>query len=108
MDIRFHEKLYRDGISDRKLKRIRRKVSRGTAKLNLFFITLPLGENGLLEIYWYPELLQKAYRELDKTLVVVGIADSREDAFYRIEEIVEDVGWETGDIPITHFFEEQP
>lgn len=107
MDIRFHEKLYRDGISDRKLKRIRKKVLRGVAKLKLYLVTLPLGDNGILEIYWYPELLQKAYHELDKTLVVVGIADSREAAFQRIEEIVEDVGWETGDVPIMHFFEEQ-
>lgn len=106
MDIIFHEKLYRDGISGRKMKRIRKKVRKQSAKLNLFFVTLPLGDSGILEVYWYPELLQKAYQELDKKLIVVGIANSREDAFLRIEEIVTDVGWQNGDIPIAEYFKE--
>ena len=104
MDIIFHEKLYRDGISDRKYKRIRRKVRAGKAKLNLFFVTLPLNGNGLLEIYWYPELLQKAYQQLQKNLVVVGIAGSREEAFSQIEDIISDVGWSMGDIPVEAYF----
>lgn len=106
MDIIFHEKLYRDGISDRKLKRIIKKVQKGSAKLNLFLITLPLNDNGVLEIYWYPELLQKAYRELERTLTVVGIAGSREEAFSMVEDIVIDVGWQTGEIPIAQYFKE--
>lgn len=106
MDIKFHEKLYSDGISGGKLKRICKRVKKGYAKLNLYLVTLPLGDGGLLEIYWYPELLQKAYKELDKTLTVVGVSKSREDALSIIEEIIADVGWQTGDIPIVHFFEE--
>ena len=106
MDIRFHEKLYSNGISDRKLHRIQKKVKKGCAKIKLYFVTLPLGEKGLLEIYWYPELLQKAYKDLDETLTVVGIADSREAAMERVCEIIEDVGWQTGEIPIVHFFKE--
>lgn len=106
MDIIFHEKLYRDGISDRKLKRICKKIKNQSPKLNLFLITLPLGNQGVLEVYWYPELLQKVYQELDKQLTVVGIANSREDAFLQIEEIVTDVGWQTGDVPIAEYFKE--
>lgn len=106
MDIIFHEKLYRDGISDRKLKRICNKIRKGSVKLDLFLITLPLNDNGVLEIYWYPELLQKAYRELNKTLTIVGIAGSREEAFSLVEDIITDVGWQTGDIPIAQYFKE--
>ncbi len=108
MDIRFHKKLYRDGISERELKRICKKIRKKSVKLNLFLITLPLNENGVLEIYWYPELLQKAYQQLDRTLVVVGIANSREEAFSLVEDIVTDVGWQTGQIPVAQYFKELP
>lgn len=107
MDIVLHEKLYRDGISNWTLRRIRKKVKRKSVNLKWFFVTLPLGDNGILEVYWYPELLQKAYKELDKSLTVVGIAKSREDAFALIEEIITDVGWDCGKIPINDFFKEK-
>ncbi len=107
MDIIFHEKIYRDGISQREWKHIQKKVKQKRAKLNLYFITLPLFDNGILEIYWYPELLQKAYKDLQAKMIVVGIAHSREEAYEQIEEIVTDVGWQTGEIPITEYFRER-
>lgn len=107
MDIRFHEKLYNDGLSDRKLAAIRKKIKRKSPKLNLFLITLPVGGQGILEIYWYPELLQSFYQKMDIELVVVGIARSRNDAFVLIEKIVKDIGFDAGQIPIEQFFKER-
>lgn len=106
MNIQFHEKLYRDGISDRKLASIQRKIKKKSPKLELFLITFPIGKEGILEIYWYPELLQSVYQNMDVELIVVGIAKSRLDAFYLIEQIISDVGCEAGNIPVRDYFEE--
>jgi hypothetical protein len=104
MDIRIHEQLYSQGISDRKLVSLKKKIQKKFPKLDLFLVTLPLGSEGLLEVYWYPELLQKHYQQLDTELFVVGIATSREDAFHLIEQIVLDVGYENGKILIKDYF----
>lgn len=106
MTIKFHEKLYRDGISDKKYISIKKKVNRKSPKINLFFIALPISNQGLLEIYWYPELLQEAYQKLETELVIVGIANSREEAFALVEEIITDIGVEGHVIPVYEYFKE--
>ena len=106
MRIRFHEKLYSDGISDRRLAALRKKVARWSPKLNLFLITLPLGKQGVLEIYWYPELLQKVYRQMEGELVVVGMAYDRNTAFELIRQIISEIGVQGECIPVKEFFEE--
>lgn len=106
MDIRFHEKLYRDEISDHKLSVLQKRIKKRKPKLNLFLVTLPLGSQGLLEVYWYPELLQSYYRNLDVSLTVVGIAKSREQAFEMVSQIVNDAGICEGNVPINEFFKE--
>lgn len=107
MDILFHEKMYHNGYSEKKIAKIRKKIQKLSPKLNLFLVTLPIGPEGILEVYWYPELLQNVYRRSSEQLVVVGLAPSREDAFELIEQIIQDVGWETGNIPIRDYFEER-
>lgn len=104
MDIRVHEQLYSEGISDRKLASFKRKIRKKSPKLNLFLVTLPLGDEGLLEVYWYPELLQTYYRNMDVELLVVGMATTRDVAFHLIEQIVLDVGFRDGKIPIKDYF----
>ena len=104
MDIRVHEQLYSEGISDRKLVSIQKKIKKKSPKLDLFLVTLPLGNEGILELYWYPELLQRYYQEMKVELVVVGIATKRDQAFHLIEQIVLDAGCENGEIPIKDYF----
>ena len=106
MDIRFHEKLYTDGLSDKKLASAKKKIKRKSPKINLFLITLPVGKQGILEIYWYPELLQSFYQNMDIEMTVVGIARSRETAFELIKMMIKDIGCEKGQIPIEQFFKE--
>ncbi len=96
MNIRIHEQLYSEDISDRKLAVLKKKLIKKSVKLDLFLVTLPLGKEGILEIYWYPELLQNFYKKLEIDLLVVGIAKSREDAFHLIEQIVLDAGIDEG------------
>lgn len=106
MDIQFHKKLYSDKLSNHKLSVLRKKIEKGTPKLNLFLVTLPIGSQGLLEVYWYPELLQSHYRKMDVSLMVVGIAKSREQAFDLVSQIVNDAGVCKGNIPINDLFKE--
>lgn len=106
MDIRFHEKLYSDGLSSKKLVSIKKKIKRKSSKINLFLITLPIGKQGILEVYWYPELLQSFYQDMKTEVIVVGMAFSRESAFELIEKMIKDIGYKKGDIPIEQFFKE--
>lgn len=106
MTYRFHDNLYTDGLSERKIKSICKQVQKGKIKLGIFLITLPLVEEGLLEIYWYPELLQPVYRKIQQEVCVVGIAKNREDAYSLVERIVKDVGCSNGNIPVADFFKE--
>ncbi len=94
MVFRFREQLYSDGFSDRKLKSVCRQIKYGKVNPCIFIITLPLTDDGILEIYRYIELLQPPYRKLKQEVKVVGIAKSREDAFSLVERIVKDVGVE--------------
>lgn len=82
----------------------KKKIQKKSPKLHLFLITLPLGNQGILEVYWYLELLQPFYRKMEKEAVVVGIAEDREEAFALIEMIIKDIGLQDGKIPINEFF----
>lgn len=106
MKIRFHEKLYIDGITKRKLLSIQKKVRRFSPKFQVYLVTLPIGNQGILEVYWYPELLQKVYRRMEHELVVVGVAADRAGAFSLIENIVSDMLANENRICVEHFFEE--
>ena len=101
----FCDKLYSDGFSEKKLRSVRDKILNGKLKMGVFLITLPLVDDGILEIYWYPEFLQPAYKNTDREVTVVGIARSREDAFSLVERIVKDVGLNEGKLPIMEYFE---
>lgn len=104
MKFRFSEKMYSDGFSEKKLKSTCNKIKYGKVMVNVFLVTLPLTQDGILEIYRYAELLQPPYRKLDQEVMVVGIAKSREDAFSLVERIVKAVGFEEGKLPINDYF----
>lgn len=104
MVIHFHEQLYSEGITDRKLASFKKKIKKKSLKLDLFLVTLPLGKEGVLEVYWYPELLQRYYQSMNAELIVVGMAKNRDEAFHVIEQIVLDVGMEDGILPVKDYF----
>lgn len=106
MEIRFHKQLYKDKISDFQFAAIRRKMKKGSPKLDLFLITLPVGMQGILEVYWYPELLQPFYQQMDAEFVVVGLAWNRRSAFHLIQKIVQDAGFVEGKGSIRDYFKE--
>ena len=87
----FSDKLYSDGFSEKKLKSVRNQILHGKIKIGIFLVTLPLVDDGILEIYWYPEFLQPIYKAFEQEVTVVGVAKSREDAFSLVERIIKDV-----------------
>lgn len=106
MKIRFHKKLYKDGISNRRISKIIKMIRKGKIPVSVFLITLPLKADGILEVYWYPELMQTVYQKMDKELVVVGIANQRQEAFELIRDMVSDMMEENKNISVKEFFEE--
>ncbi|MDO5156716.1 MAG: hypothetical protein Q4D51_12200 [Eubacteriales bacterium] len=106
MEIRFHEKLYKDGMSNRKIRTIQRIVKKGKVPFPVFLITLPIGKQGILEVYWYPELMQTAYKKMETELVVVGIATQRAQAFELISLMISDAVADNNDISVKEFFGE--
>lgn len=107
MNIVFHNNMYTDGFSLKQVNNVKKKIKRLSPKLRLFLVTLPVGKQGILEIYWYPELLQKVYRNYDGDMIVIGLAKTREEAFELVEQIIRDVGWQDGSIPVLNYFEER-
>lgn len=106
MNIRFHKRLYSSHMSKWKLISIQNKIKRHSKKLAVFLITLPIGNQGMMEIYWYPELLQSYYQKMNVELEVIGIAYTRREAFELVKDIVEDAGVPEGKVSIVEFFKE--
>lgn len=105
MNIRFHEKLYMN-MSDKEIASIKKKIRKKSPKLYLFLITLPVGNQGILEVYWYPELLQPVYQKMKTEIIVVGLAHSREEAFDIIKTIITQTGLQDDNIAVDEFFKE--
>ncbi len=88
--------LYTYGIRDRKLDKILKRISKGKRVHNLYVIVLPLGRDGLLEIYVYNQLLQPFYRPVVDQIHVLGVALSKEDAEELVLQMVQDM-YDAGD-----------
>ena len=86
--ILFHSKLYVGSDLVESKRKVLRKLKQGKLQMGVFVITLPLGENDMLEIYPSYVLLQKAFKNFNVT--VVGIAGEQETAFELIETMMND------------------
>ncbi len=99
----FHDRLY---VADNLLKskrKVLKNLKQGKLQLGVFVITLPLGDEDMLEIYPSYVLLQKVYME--QKMTVVGIADSEESAFSLVEKMTLDCLKEKSDANVRAFFE---
>lgn len=83
--------LYTYGISDKKLDKILPKIRKGKIVPNLYLVTLPLFEDGILEIYDYNQLLQPYYKTLDEKIIIVGMSLDRGGASDIVTSIVQDM-----------------
>ena len=94
--MKLFSRMYVRGIPDRKVIPTMRKMKRNQSLSSIFCITLPVFQDGVLEIYEYEELRQPIYDELEHLAIVIGITDSREDAEELVRLIVDEVYQNTG------------
>lgn len=89
--MKLYNRMYVRGIPDKKVIPTMRKMKRKKSVSGLYCITLPVFEDGILEIYEYSELLQDVYEELEHPVIVIGIAGSYIDAEEMVRLIVDEV-----------------
>lgn len=85
------ESMYTYDIGERKQKRILRKIRQKKKIRNLYLVTLPLGGDGLLEVFPYNQLLQAYYQSLGDSIVVVGMAKQKSKAMELLLLMVQDM-----------------
>ncbi|MBR1674421.1 MAG: hypothetical protein IJ703_05620 [Eubacterium sp.] len=73
--------------------------------MNLFLITFPIADKGMLEIYNYNVLLQPYYRKLEDEVIIVGISDKKEGAEEILRQIVEETVRETGGLDVKEYID---
>lgn len=71
---------------------------------NLYIVTTPLFEAGIMEIYNYNELLQPYYKKKKVTINILGISSSKEHAKELVRDIIEDTYNEYGSADILKYF----
>lgn len=85
------DSLYTYGLNDRKIDRILKRMQKGKVIKDLHVVTLPLFEDGILEIYKYDQLLQPFYKSFGDDICVVGLAADKSSASELVTEIVQNM-----------------
>ncbi len=98
----WHDRLFMDSVVKQEPENYMRDVEEGKWKCSLYCVTLPSNGDNLLDIYHVNEFRFPHYRR--KTLVVVGLAVSRDSACELVREIVESVYRETQDVDVGKYF----
>lgn len=94
--MKLYNQMYVRGIPDKKVIPTMRKMKRKKSLSDLYCITLPVFQDGILEIYEYRELLQDIYEDLEHPVIVIGIADSYNNAEEMVCFIVDEVFQNSG------------
>lgn len=96
LHMKLYNRMYVRGIPDRKVIPTMNRMKRGKKVRDLYCITLPVFKDGILEIYEYSELLSDIYDSLEHPVIVIGIADSAENAAEMVRMIVDEVYQNSG------------
>ena len=86
--ILFHDRLYVAKDLLKSKRKVLKNLKQGKLQPGVYVITLPLGDEDMLDIYPSYVLLQKAFKNFNVT--VVGIAGEQETAFELIETMMND------------------
>ena len=84
-----------------KENKICRKLKYGVGMLNVYVITLNQG-NDNFDIYYCPYLKQKALRK--RSLCVIGLAGSHEEAVMMVTGLIRDIYTKTGNTDFKVYF----
>jgi hypothetical protein len=104
--MRFHiaDNLYTEAINEKKVRRLILRLKLKRPVKNLFVVTMPLYDAGIMEIYDYNELLQPFYRKKKQNLEVLGLSSTRDGAKCIVANILEDSYDKLGTPDIGQFF----
>lgn len=103
---RINRRMYRsegDGGARRASQAVKRAVS-ARKPVDIYVITLPVFDDGILEIYNLAELGQRAYASGDTEIHIVGAAPTRIQAMLIVRDIVDDIYKKTGGVDVKGFF----
>lgn len=98
--MRFYKNLYK-GDSIKNVESVKWKLKHGAGQLDIYLITLSMGEEDQLNIFHNAMLKQKIFRKIDYQ--VVGIAKGREEAMNLVKQITDDCLKETGTANIKEY-----
>jgi hypothetical protein len=101
--MKLYNQMYVRGIPDKKVIPTMRRMKKLKKVSGLYCITLPVFQDGILEIYEYSELRQGLYEELEKPVIVIGIAGSYPDAEEMVRMIVDEVFQNSGGFDVEDY-----
>ncbi|HCA21627.1 MAG TPA: hypothetical protein DEO87_04545 [Lachnospiraceae bacterium] len=99
------EHVYSDIERGKKLNKQIRKIYKYKPAINLFLVTFPIADKGILEIYNYNVLLQPYYRQHEEEIIIVGISSKKDEAEELIRSIVEETVRETGGLNVKEYID---
>lgn len=102
--MKWYDKLYMGSEAARKQFKLLRRISKKRLN-NAYLITLPANSENILDIYAYPELMQKHYDTKD--LKVVGMACGKDEALTVTQDIIMDVYRKSGSVRIEDFIQKR-
>lgn len=101
-NLTYHPRLYLgDGISGKKLDKIKRKLHTKPFLANVFLITIASNPKEQLDILDARQIAQPYYKDVE--LYVVGIASDHEEAIDLVEQIVKECLKERGDCALKEY-----
>ncbi len=93
-----------DSVAHKKRK-ILHNLKRNKLQINVYVITLPLVEGGLMEIYPAYILLQNIYKKQD--IYVIGLASDKNEAVELVSKITMDCYEKTGGFDVKKYINER-
>ena len=103
--MRWYKNLFFGENARKRAAKIVGKIKRGQFQPDVYVLTLPSGEQNLLEIYPSYILLQDYFKEQD--LLIVGLACGYEEAGQLAASIVDQVYQNNGNVAVKEYLEKQ-
>ncbi len=98
--MQWHKRIYFNKDIKNKRKIIN-NIRKGKLQLSAFVITLPMGNDGILELYPSYVLLQPQYKE--SGLYIIGISDDRKKALKLMSDIILECYNKTGSFNVSEY-----
>lgn len=102
--MRFHNNFYTGDLSPKEIKSIINKIKKKKLTYidKFYCITLPLFDDGVIEIYEHNQLLLPYI--IDKDIIIIGIAKRYDEAIEYVTRIIDKIYQQTGDVNIYKYF----